>query len=230
MRRFLPALVMVAVLAAGCAEPEAKKDDQPKKEDDTPKEAYDPPYPRDDKDPVVVMKVKDFGDVKIELFQKKAPITVKNFLRYVDEGHYDGTIFHRVMPDFMIQGGHFTKGFAKARSHPEAETLSKTTHGNIKNEASNGLANKRGTLAMARLGEPDTASDQFFVNVVDNGKLDPGGVSEDGYAVFGQVIDGMHVVDRIKRVKALRRSPAGHEAVPVEDVIIESIRREEKSK
>jgi peptidyl-prolyl cis-trans isomerase B (cyclophilin B) len=200
MKRFLPALVVFAVLA-GCSEPEPK------------------PNPEESKDEV--------GTVKIELFADKAPITVKNFLTYVDEKHYDGTIFHRVMPDFMIQGGHFQKGFAKARTYEEAEKLGKPTHGNIKNEAKNGPSNTRGTLAMARQNAPHTASDQFFINVVDNSKkLDPGKLTPDGYAVFGKVIDGMDVIDKIKKVETLEQSRAGHEAVPVEDVIIESVRRE----
>jgi peptidyl-prolyl cis-trans isomerase B (cyclophilin B) len=167
--------------------------------------------------------------VKIELYADKAPITVKNFLKYVDDKHFDGTIFHRVMSDFMIQGGHFTKGFAKARSYKDAEKLGKKTRDSIKNEAkSSGLSNTRGTIAMARLRQPDTASDQFFINVVDNsGKLDPGKLTPDGYAVFGKVIKGMEVVDKIKKVRTMQEAPSGHEAVPVKDVVIESVRRKE---
>jgi peptidyl-prolyl cis-trans isomerase B (cyclophilin B) len=227
MKRFLPALVVFAVLAGGCSEPEPKKDDKDakdrdKKEDDTPITT------KDGKNVVVVFDVKGQGKFKVELLAKEAPITVRNFLKYVDEKHYDGTVFHRVMPDFMIQGGHFQKGFAKARNDEDAENLGKPTHGNIKNEGKNGVSNKRGTLAMARLPQPHTASDQFFINVVDNpDRLDAGPAGEYGYAVFGKVIDGMDVVDKIKKVKTMRKSPAGHEAVPAEDVVIESVRREE---
>ena len=213
MKRSVFVFVALAALAGGCSEPEAKKD----KDGGT-----------GGKNPVVVFKTSE-GTFKAELFADKAPVTVKNFLEYVDEKHYDGTVFHRVMPDFMIQGGHFTKGFAKARSPREAESLGKKTRGNIRNEASNGLSNVRGTLAMARQNAPHTASDQFFVNVVDNSsKLDPGKFSKDGYAVFGKVIEGMDVVDKIKTVRTLEEAPSGHEAVPAEDVVIESVRREEK--
>jgi peptidyl-prolyl cis-trans isomerase B (cyclophilin B) len=176
---------------------------------------------------VVVFTVKDYGKFEVELDADKAPITVRNFLKYVDEKHYDGTVFHRVIETFMIQGGHFTKGFAKAETSEDAEKLGKKTRDEIKNEAKNGLSNTRGTIAMARKNDPDTASDQFFINVVDNSNaLDPGKFTE-GYAVFGKVIDGMDVIDKIKDVKTMKKAPSGHEAVPVEDVIIESVRRKD---
>ncbi len=166
--------------------------------------------------PVVVMET-SMGTVKIELFQDKAPITVANFLRYVDDKHYGGTIFHRVMSDFMIQGGGFEPGMRpKGSKYPR-----------IKNEASNGLANARGTVAMARTNDPDSATDQFFINVADNSrKLGPGDVDPYGYAVFGKVIEGMDVVDKIRRVP-VRDIPPGHQAVPFKDVMIKSIRRAE---
>jgi cyclophilin family peptidyl-prolyl cis-trans isomerase len=178
--------------------------------------------------PIVVMETSK-GTIKIELFADKAPITVKNFLTYVDEKFYDGTTFHRVMPDFMIQGGGFLPGLTKIKSKKDYEALEKKTHDPIKNEAKNGVHNERGTLAMARTNDPDTATSQFFINVVDNTKkLDPGGVSPDGYAVFGKVLDGMDVVDKIKGVETTVVVPDAVENAPVEDVMIKSIRRADK--
>jgi cyclophilin family peptidyl-prolyl cis-trans isomerase len=163
------------------------------------------------KNPVVEMDTSE-GKIKIELFEDKAPITVKNFLKYVDDKHYDGTIFHRVMPKFMIQGGGFEPGMKK-----------KETRAAIKNESSNGLSNKRGTIAMARTPEPDSASDQFYINVVNNAGLDKANADDGvGYAVFGQVIGGMGVVDRIKQVETTTRGM--HRNVPVKDVVIRSAR------
>jgi cyclophilin family peptidyl-prolyl cis-trans isomerase len=157
------------------------------------------------------------GSFKVELFQSKAPITVKNFLRYVDEKFYDGTIFHRVIPTFMIQGGGFLPGLKE-----------KTAHEQIKNESTNGLSNERGTIAMARTNRPDSASAQFFVNVVDNLFLDRARAKDGvGYCVFGRVTDGMETVDKIKRVPT--RDLGQFEGVPNEDVVIKSIRRVESS-
>jgi cyclophilin family peptidyl-prolyl cis-trans isomerase len=166
-----------------------------------------------EKNPVVLMET-SLGNVKMELDQAKAPITVKNFLSYVDEKFYDGTIFHRVIDGFMIQGGGFT---------PDMQQ--KPTKAPIKNEAGNGLSNKRGTIAMARTMVVDSATAQFFINVVDNDFLDhrdntPQGF---GYAVFGKVIEGMDVVDKIKAVRT--GSKMGFQDVPVEPVIIKSVRR-----
>ena len=159
--------------------------------------------------PILVMET-SMGTVKMELFQDKAPISVENFLKYVETKHYDGTIFHRVIPTFMVQGGGFAPGMRGE----------KPTFGNIKNESSNGLRNERGTLAMARTLAPHSASAQFFVNVVDNPFLDRANAKDGfGYAVFGQVIDGMDVVDKIRHV------PTGRDDVPVQDVVIRSIRR-----
>jgi cyclophilin family peptidyl-prolyl cis-trans isomerase len=185
------------------------------------------------KNPVVVMETSK-GEIKIELFADKAPITVKNFLAYVDEKHYDGTTFHRVMPDFMIQGGGFTPGLADAKTQKDVKALEKKTHDPIKNEASNGLHNERGTIAMARTGDPNSATGQFFINVEDNtNKLDPSPERDpNGYCVFGKVIDGMDVVDKIKGVdttEILGGARAGGMAnIPVKDVLIKSVRREEK--
>jgi len=163
--------------------------------------------------PVVVMET-NFGTVKIELFEDQSPITVKNFLAYVDDKHFDGTIFHRVIETFMIQGGGFQPGMKE-----------KATKKAIKNEAGNGLSNLRGTLAMARTNDPDSATAQFFINVVDNKFLDRSGTKA-GYCVFGRVTDGMDVVDKIKKVKVV--NVGMHENVPVDDVIIKSITRETK--
>lgn len=167
--------------------------------------------------PQVVMETSQ-GTIKIELFEDKAPITVKNFLDYVESKHFDGTIFHRVIPTFMIQGGGF-----------EPDMKEKKTKAAIKNESANGLSNTRGTLAMARTGEPDSATAQFFINVVDNKFLDRAQARDKvGYCVFGKVTEGMDVVDKIKAVKAADRG--GNEAVPVktEDAMIKSVRRADK--
>ncbi len=177
-----------------------------------------------DKNPVVIVDT-SMGTIKIELYQEKAPITVKNFLAYVDDKFYDGTIFHRVIgkpnseKDFMIQGGGFEPGMKE-----------KKTKDAIKNEASNGLVNERGTVAMARLPQPDTATAQFFINVKDNKFLDKTDTSA-GYCVFGRVIEGMDVVDKIKAVKVKNIEENGqvkNDNVPIEDVVIKSIKRAEK--
>lgn len=161
--------------------------------------------------PVVELDT-SMGKIKIELDAKKAPLTVKNFLAYVEDKHYDGVIFHRVIPNFMIQGGGFVPGMKE-----------KKTRAPIKNESSNGLLNKRGTIAMARTSEPDSASAQFFINVKDNNFLDRENARDKvGYAVFGRVIDGMDVVDKIRAVETGERG--GHEDVPVKDVVIRSVR------
>ena len=154
------------------------------------------------------------GTFTIEMYQKEAPISVENFLRYVDDKHFDGTIFHRVIPGFMIQGGGLT-----------ADMASKKTRQPIKNEATNGMKNERGSLSMARTNDVNSATSQFFVNLKDNEFLDhkPGSY---GYAVFGRVIEGMDVVDKIAAVKTGGRK--GHQDVPVEDVAIISATRTEK--
>jgi cyclophilin family peptidyl-prolyl cis-trans isomerase len=151
------------------------------------------------------------GEFTVELDEASAPISTKNFLRYVDEGFYDGTIFHRVIPGFMIQCG----GFTDDMSH-------KTGHAPIRNEADNGLRNQRGTLAMARTNDLHSATSQFFINLVDNDFLDHR-TGSFGYAVFGRVTSGMDVIDRIAKVKTGRRH--GHEDVPAEAVVINSARR-----
>jgi peptidyl-prolyl cis-trans isomerase B (cyclophilin B) len=156
----------------------------------------------------------NFGDIKVELFEEEAPITTANFLQYVDDGFYNGTIFHRVIDGFMIQGGGFDTDFVQ-----------KDTRETIKNEASNRISNERGTLAMARTPDPHSASAQFFINVVDNDFLDFKAPAPQtyGYCVFAKVVDGMDVVDQIKGVQT--GSKNGHRDVPVENVeIIEMTR------
>ena len=153
----------------------------------------------------------NFGTITLELNAEKAPVTVENFLNYVRSGFYNGTIFHRVISNFMIQGGGMEPGMKE-----------KATNAPIKNEADNGLSNERGTIAMARTMEPHSASAQFFINVKDNTFLDHRSPTPDGwgYAVFGRVVDGMDVVDKIKSVAT---GNAGyHQDVPLADVIIES--------
>lgn len=154
------------------------------------------------------------GAIVLELYPDKAPLTVENFLQYVKSGHYDGTIFHRVMPGFMIQGGGFTPDFKE-----------KPTRKPVRNEAANGLRNTVGTVAMARTNEPHSATAQFFINVADNGSLDFRYPTAEGYgyAVFGKVMKGMDVVSRIVKVQT-GPGPAPHQNVPVKPVVIESIR------
>ena len=147
------------------------------------------------------------GSFEVELFDKEAPISAQNFQEYVDDGFFDGLIFHRVIPGFMIQGGGFEPGMKQ-----------KKVKAPIKNEAANGLKNKRGTLAMARTNVVDSATAQFFVNLVDNEFLDHAGPSNYGYAVFGKVTSGMDVIDQIAKVATTNRS--GHQNVPAADVVI----------
>ncbi len=184
-----------------------------------------PPKPEQDKKPEIkkiteqpketnlkTAKVKletSMGDIVIELDEKAAPITTANFLTYVKEGFYDGTIFHRVISGFMIQGGGFT-----------ADMTQIPTHSPITNEANNGLKNKRGTIAMARTNNPNSATAQFFINHKDNTFLDYTGPANPGYAVFGKVVEGMDVVDKIAAVKTTNRS--GMADVPAEAVVIKS--------
>ncbi len=181
----------------------------------------------DAKNTVVVMKT-SAGTIKIELFDDKAPITVKNFLAYVDDKHYDGTIFHRVIPTFMVQGGGFEKGLSKVTTNQEIKAKEKKTKDSIKNESDNNLENTKGTLAMARTNKPDSATSQFFINVKDNDFLNRAKARDKvGYCVFGKVIEGMDVVDKIKAVKT-KELVEGFDDVPVEDVVIESVKREAK--
>jgi len=157
-----------------------------------------------------VLLATSMGDITIQLEPEKAPKTVANFLDYVKSGHYDGTIFHRVIGGFMIQGGGFTPDMAQ-----------KPTKAPIPLESRNGLKNERGTVAMARTAVPDSATSQFFINVVDNAMLDqPNARDGQGYAVFGKVVAGMDVVDRIRAVETTTAGP--HQNVPAKPVLIRS--------
>ncbi len=151
------------------------------------------------------------GRIVIELAPKEAPKTVENFLTYVKAGHYDGTVFHRVIPTFMIQGGGFS-----------ADMSERSTRAPIPLESQNGLKNERGTVAMARRSDPNSATSQFFINVVDNPRLDHPNPDGNGYAVFGKVVEGIDVVDRIKAVPTGTRGP--HQNVPTNPVTIKSAR------
>ncbi len=159
---------------------------------------------------VVVMET-SMGNMEIELFADKAPVTVSNFLAYVDAGFYNDTIFHRVIPNFMIQGGGFDESLNQ-----------KPTKAPIKNEAANGLKNDRGTLSMARTSVVDSATTQFFLNVANNDFLNHG-ARDFGYAVFAKVVAGMEVADKIAAVKTGNRGPMGD--VPVQTVMIKSMKR-----
>lgn len=179
--------------------------------------------------PIVVIDT-SMGPIKVELFEDKAPATVQNFLNYVSDKHYDGTIFHRVMGkphserDFMIQGG----GFG-------ADRKEKPTKPPIENESTNGLSNTRGTIAMARTNAPNSAAAQFYINVADNTFLDRANAKDRvGYCVFGKVIEGLDVVDKIKEVKIgeatleTKNGPDRTNTVPVDPVTIKSVKRMEK--
>jgi cyclophilin family peptidyl-prolyl cis-trans isomerase len=202
----LCAVGLLAVLL-GCDVPPEPKDGK-----DT-KEAKDAKGAEKGPNPVVEIKTNK-GTIKVELFKDKAPKTVANYLSYVEKKHYDGTIFHRVIPTFMIQGGGLT-----------TELKEKKAGKPIMNEADNGLSNKRGTIAMARTSEPHSATAQFFINVKDNTPLDHTSKDEEGwgYCVFGKVISGMDVVDKIKAVKTGAKGPFRKDA-PQENVVIESVR------
>lgn len=152
------------------------------------------------------------GAITAELYKDRAPVSVENFLQYARDGHYDGTIWHRVVSGYVIQGGGYT-----------ADLVEKATRPPIQNEATNGLSNRRGTLAMARTRQARSATSQFYINLVDNPPLDHRGFSPDdfGYAVFGRVLDGMAVVDKIAAVRVGQRD--GMDTVPIEPVLIKSV-------
>lgn len=151
------------------------------------------------------------GTFTVQLFDKQAPITAENFRKYAQDGYFDGTVFHRVIAGFMVQGGGLTADMKTKAGQREP----------IKNEATNGLKNKRGTLSMARTNDINSATSQFFINLVDNDFLDHKGQSNFGYAVFGRVDSGMEVIDEIAKVKT--GSKAGHQDVPAEPITIEAV-------
>jgi peptidyl-prolyl cis-trans isomerase A (cyclophilin A) len=164
------------------------------------------------KNPVVLMET-TLGNVKIELFEKEAPISVKNFLEYANSGYYANTIFHRVIPGFMAQGGGLT-----ANLTPKPGSLAP-----IKNEADNGLKNDRGTISMARTGDPNSATSQFFINVVNNNMLNRPNPDGFGYAVFGKVVEGMDVVDKMIAAPQTRKNSV-FQNVPTEPIVIKSVK------
>ena len=184
MARMLGTYLLLAVLAAATVQAEGKN-------------------------PMVLIST-SMGDIKVELDEQKAPVTVKNFLGYVNDKFYDGTIFHRVIPNFMIQGGGFDKDMKE-----------KPTKAPIKNEAANGLKNDTGTIAMARTSDPDSATAQFFINVVNNDGLNRPKPDGHGYAVFGKVVDGMDVVHKIEHVQTTTKGM--YRDVPQEPVVIKSV-------
>jgi len=194
------ASLLIAILIFGCEETEqtAKSEQKPKTE--TKEKTVDS---------IKVKLETNAGDVVIELDKEKAPVTVENFLKYTNEGLYEGTIFHRVIKGFMIQGGGFTEDMQRKQVHPP-----------IVNEASNGLKNDRGTVAMARTNDPDSATSQFFINHADNGFLNYAAGGNPGYAVFGKVIEGMETIDKIALVKT--GVSQGMRDVPTGAVIIKS--------
>lgn len=164
---------------------------------------------QDSKNPKVVLET-NLGNITLELAADKAPVTVKNFIQYVEEKHYDGTVFHRVIDGFMIQGGGMTSAMKEKR-----------TRNPIVNESFNGLSNATGTIAMARTSNPNSATAQFFINVQNNDRLDKANCPDGyGYCVFGKVVEGMDVVDKIRKVKT--GSKSGHENVPIEEITIKS--------
>jgi cyclophilin family peptidyl-prolyl cis-trans isomerase len=161
--------------------------------------------------PMVVLST-SMGDIKIELYSDKAPITVKNFVDYAKAGYYDGTIFHRIIPGFMIQGGGLTADMQDKRQGQRPP---------IKNESENGLKNETGTIAMARTSVPDSATSQFFINVKDNTALNRESAADKvGYAVFGKVVEGLDVVKKIEQAKTASKGP--HQNVPVDTIVIKS--------
>lgn len=164
--------------------------------------------------PTVVVLQTTHGTIEVELNAAKAPLTVENFLKYVDDKFYDGTIFHRVIDGFMVQGGGM-----------DAQMTEKKTRAPIKNEATNGLLNEVGTIAMARTNDPHSATAQFFINVNDNTSLNHRDTTIPGfgYAVFGKVTSGMHVINRIKAVRTGNRM--GHENVPLDTIVVKTVRR-----
>lgn len=209
-------LLLAPAFRAAAEEGEEAKTAEAPKEEKTEKAGKTGEAPKDgeakeeSKHPVVVFETSE-GSFEVELYEDKSPITVKNFLGYVDDKFYDGTIFHRIIDGFMIQGGGFTPDMKQ-----------KPTKAPIPLESKNGLKNERGTIAMARTSVPDSATSQFFINVVDNPRLDYPNPDGNGYAVFGKVVAGMEVVDKIRVVPTT--SAGGHQNVPTKPVLIRAAR------
>ena len=215
----LVAMLVACLVSAGGCEPDSDKP-EPQNNVKSPEAVVPAKVPANNLVKVKMETTK--GDIVIELNKTAAPITVENFLKYTADGHYDGTIFHRVISGFMIQGG----GFDEKR-------VQKETRGPIRNEASNGLKNSRGTIAMARTPDPDSATNQFFINHKDNANLNYAGPGNPGYAVFGKVVEGMEIVDAIAAVKTGSAQVTARQMgslskttfrdVPVENVVIKKI-------
>jgi peptidyl-prolyl cis-trans isomerase A (cyclophilin A)/peptidyl-prolyl cis-trans isomerase B (cyclophilin B) len=207
-KHLICAVALLLPAAAFAAAPAAKP--APAKAPEAAKTEVATPAP--EANPKVLLHT-SMGDITLELYPDKAPKSVENFLAYVKEGFYDGTVFHRVINNFMIQGGGWTRDLQRKR-----------THAPIRNEAGNGLSNLRGTIAMARTADPNSAAAEFFINVVDNQRLDnmtgPNGSTVWGYAVFGKVIGGMDVVDKIKAVETGPQGPFASD-VPKTPIVIE---------
>jgi len=213
--KYLVILAAAFLVSSGCSELETEIDMPEPGEARVESDRLDSePEEVSEAERVYVLIETSTGNVKAELWPERAPETVDNFLRYVDDGFFDGTIFHRVIDDFMIQGGGFT-----------VELREKSTDRPIKNEARPDVPNRAGTLAMARTSDPHSATAQFFINLKHNQMLDRGKCPDGwGYAVFGKVVDGMEVVEEIGGVRT-HTAPNGMDDVPVEPVVIKSIRR-----
>jgi peptidyl-prolyl cis-trans isomerase A (cyclophilin A) len=221
--RSFPSLCLILFLALSCTKGPAEKIPAADAVETPPAVEEEPPVPYDLENlpdhPVVLMST-TLGDITIELDNVKAPISTKNFLTYVQSGFYDGTIFHRVIPNFMIQGG----GYAESL-YENINARPKTPREMIKNEAKNGLSNANGTISMARRPKPHTASSQFFINVKDNKGLDHSGPGDRqfGYAVFGKVTAGLNVVEAI-RITPTKVASRNHPTVPETPVVIKSVK------
>ncbi len=203
----LPRLAFAGIFLAALAPLGAQEKKDDKKADDSKPKAEETKTEKPTTVKVTIETSK--GNIELELDAEKAPVSTENFVNYVKKGHYEGTIFHRVIPGFMIQGGGF-----------DAEMNQKATDAPIKNESKNGLKNARGTIAMARTNVPDSATSQFFINVKDNGNLDYPSFDGFGYAVFGKVTEGLDIVDAIVSAPTTNHGP--HQNVPQEPIIIKS--------
>ena len=208
MQKVIGIFIIILLMIGGCSQ-QKKERQYAKKTENTKDERETVKNKKKNTDGLVVIMETSMGSIEIELNENKAPVTVKNFLSYVTSGTYDGTIFHRVMDGFMIQGGGFTPDGNKKPTNPPIEL-----------ESNNGLTNNLGTIAMARTNIPDSATNQFFINVKDNNFLNYSPTSP-GYAVFGKVVSGMDIVKQIKKVETGTRG--GMKDWPVDDVLIKKV-------